>query len=42
MIRNPSPPPRKGADTRHYLREVGLSDADIDGLVADGVTLVAE
>lgn len=42
MVSNPTPPPLKGADTRHYLREVGLSDADIDGLVSDGVTLVAD
>lgn len=42
MIQDPTPPPLKGADTRHYLREMGLSDGDIDTLVSDGVTLVAE
>lgn len=35
---NPTPPPLKGAHSRQYLREAGLSDADIDTLIADGVT----
>lgn len=38
QVTEPSPPPLKGADTRRYLKELGLSDAEIDGLVAEGVT----
>lgn len=38
VVDKPTPPPLKGAHSRQYLREVGLSDADIDGLIAVGVT----
>jgi len=38
VVDDPTPPPLKGAHSRQYLREVGLNDADIDGLIADGVT----
>jgi len=38
MVSEPSPPPLKGTHSRHYLRELGLSDAEIDTLIADGVT----
>jgi crotonobetainyl-CoA:carnitine CoA-transferase CaiB-like acyl-CoA transferase len=31
------PPPRVGQDTRAILRELGKSDGDIDGLIADNV-----
>lgn len=32
-----SPPPSYGQDTRTVLREIGMADAEIDGLVADGI-----
>lgn len=38
VVGDPSPPPLKGAHSRDYLREIGLSDADIDGLMAEGIT----
>lgn len=38
IVENPTPPPLKGAHSRQYLREVGLSDGDIDGLIAERVT----
>ena len=35
----PAPAPRLGSDTRAVLGETGLSQADIDGLVRDGVVV---
>ncbi len=35
----PSPPPRLGADTRAVLVEAGLSDAEIDHLVAEQIAI---
>ncbi|WP_416899322.1 MAG: CaiB/BaiF CoA transferase family protein [Minwuia sp.] len=37
MVTEPTPPPRKGAHSRKYLRDIGLDDAEIDALIADGV-----
>jgi crotonobetainyl-CoA:carnitine CoA-transferase CaiB-like acyl-CoA transferase len=36
-----SPPPTLGAHSREVLAELGLSDAEIDGLSASGVTHLA-
>ncbi|WP_417513986.1 CaiB/BaiF CoA transferase family protein [Minwuia sp.] len=38
QVTDPTPPPQKGAHSRLYLRQVGLNDAEIDGLIRDGVT----
>jgi crotonobetainyl-CoA:carnitine CoA-transferase CaiB-like acyl-CoA transferase len=35
----PSPAPTLGADTRPILRDVGLADADVDALVAEGLAI---
>jgi crotonobetainyl-CoA:carnitine CoA-transferase CaiB-like acyl-CoA transferase len=36
-----APPPTLGAHSREVLRELGLSDGEIDGLSAKGITLLA-
>lgn len=36
-----APPPTLGAHSREVLRELGLSDGEIDGLSARGITLLA-
>ena len=35
------PAPELGADTRSVLHELGFSDAEIDGLVAEGVAIAS-
>ena len=37
QVMAPTPPPRKGADTRRYLSEIGLDAAEIDALIGEGV-----
>jgi crotonobetainyl-CoA:carnitine CoA-transferase CaiB-like acyl-CoA transferase len=39
VLTYPRPAPALGADTRAVLTQVGLSDANIDGLVAEGVAI---